>query len=89
MHQSCKYQIFKNNFSTLYICRDGDSNSPGYSAKYKTYSLMDSLLGKMLNFCVVHVGTMKNSLCIELQGTHKCIKDLENPQKKINTIHYH
>lgn len=47
---------------------------------------MDSLSGKTLNFCVVHVGAVKNSSRMELQGMNKCIEDFENQQKKINTI---
>ena len=48
--------------------------------------LLDSLSGKTLNFCVVHVGAVKNSSRMELQGMNKFIEDFENQQKKINTI---
>ena len=40
---------------------DGRSNSPGYSAKYGTYSLMSTDLNKIVDFFVLHVSTAANS----------------------------
>ena len=44
------------------------------------------LLGKTLNFCLVHVDAVKHSSRMELQGMNNCNEDFENQQKKINTI---
>ena len=44
---------------------DGRSNSPGYSAKYGTYSLMSTDLNKIVDFFVVHVSTAANSSRME------------------------
>lgn len=43
---------FKNTISTLGICGDGRSYSPGYYAKFGRYSLVNSFSGEILNFCV-------------------------------------
>ena len=40
---------------------DGRSGLPGYSAKYGTYSLMNTDLNKIVDFFVVHVSTAGNS----------------------------
>ena len=39
----------------------GRSDSPGYSAKYGTYSLMSTDLNKIVDFFIVHISTARNS----------------------------
>lgn len=53
---------------------------------YGAYSLIHSLSGKILNFCMVHLGIVKNPLRMELRGMKNCIEDLKNQQNKINNI---
>ena len=46
----------------------GQSDSPGYSAKYGTHSLMSTDLNKIVDFFVVHVSTVGNSCRMEKKG---------------------
>lgn len=47
---------------------DGRCDSPGYSAKYGTYSLMDTKANKIVDFYIVHVGHATNSSVMEKTG---------------------
>ena len=68
----------RNRFNILEQCKvipegndfteDGRCDSPGYSAKYGTYSLMSTQLNKVVDFFVVHVGTVENSSRMEKEG---------------------
>ena len=44
---------------------DGRCDSPGYSAKYHTYTVMDKQTGMIMD---MHVGVAGNSARIELDG---------------------
>lgn len=57
---------------------DGRSDSPGYSAKYGTYSLMSTDLGKIVDFYVVHVGTVENSSRMEKKGLETLLDRFSN-----------
>lgn len=43
--------------SQLHLAGDGRADSPGYSAKYGTYTLLDTHINKILHFEVVQVRT--------------------------------
>ena len=45
----------------------GRSDSPGYSAKYGTYSLMESDTGAILTFVVKHVSQSGSSPAMEMK----------------------
>ena len=47
---------------------DGCCDSPGYSAKYGTYSMMNTASNKVIDFHVVHVSTAGNSSLMEKTG---------------------
>jgi len=47
---------------------DGRCDSPGYSAKYGTYSLMNTETNKIIDFQVVYVSTAGNSNLMEKTG---------------------
>ena len=54
---------------------DGRSDSPGYSAKYGTYSSMSSDLNKVVYFFVVHISTAGNSSRMEKKGLQTLLKN--------------
>ena len=56
---------------------DGQSDSPGYSAKHGTYSLMSTDLNKIVEFFVVHVSTAGNSNRMEKKGCKLCLKNIQ------------
>ena len=47
---------------------DGRCDSPGHSAKYGTYSIVDTNSSKVLDFSLVHVTEVKYSNAMELEG---------------------
>ena len=54
--------------SPINLVGDGRCDSPVYNAKYGTYTLMDSSNNNILDFSVVHVGTVANSSRMELRS---------------------
>jgi MFS superfamily sulfate permease-like transporter len=63
---------------------DGRSDSPGYSAKYGTYSIMSSDLNKVVDFFVVHVSTAGNSSRREKKGLEVLLEKIQHI--KITTL---
>ena len=72
--------------STIDLVGDGRCDSPGYSAKYGTYTLMDSSNNNILYFSVVHVGTVANSSRMELKGLVDCLDSLQEEGVKIRSL---
>ena len=64
---------------------DGRSDSPRYSAKYGTYSLVGTDLNKIVDFFVVHVSTAGNSSRMEKKGLQTLLEKYSN-SIKITTL---
>ena len=71
---------------TLDIIGDGRCDSPGYNAKYGTYTVMDVQTNNILDFSVVHVGTVANSSQMEKQGLIDCIESIEQSDVKVKSL---
>ena len=65
---------------------DKRCESPGHSAKYGTYTLMDNASGKMVAFSVVQVSEVTSSNAMEKEGLKRCIESLEDDRVKIDWI---
>ena len=52
-------------------------NSPGDSAKYGTYSIVNTATSKVLDFSLVQVTEVKNSNAMELEGLKRCLDHLK------------
>ena len=61
----------------LDLLGDGRCDSPGYCAKYGTYTLMNSQSGEILDFHVVHVAKAGNSAKMELAGLKFLLQSME------------
>ena len=59
------------------VVGDGRCDSPGYSAKYGTYSLMDSTTNQIICFFVADVANAGNSAAMEKYGLIKTLDFLE------------
>ncbi|XP_028519514.1 uncharacterized protein LOC114576651, partial [Exaiptasia diaphana] len=66
----------------LNLCGDGRSDSPGHTAKYGTYSLMDENSGQILDFSLVHVSEVSSSNAMEFEGCKRSLNTLT--KKKIS-----
>ena len=65
---------------------DGRCDSPGHSAKYGTYTLMDEDSGDVVAFNVVQVSEVSSSNAMEKEGFSRCLQDLEEKGIMINRI---
>ena len=65
---------------------DGRCDSPGYSAKYGTYTVMDSTSGFILDFHVSHSKMCGNSARMELDGCKKVLSRLEGRGVSIDSL---
>jgi len=54
-HQQCLFAELRHTENPLRLCGDGRMDSPGFSAKYCCYTLMDMDTDKVLTFAVVDV----------------------------------
>ena len=65
---------------------DGRCDSPGYNAKYGTYSFMDQLTSKIVHFHVVTVGETTSSNAMELLGLKKVLEKLSSFQLNVSCL---
>lgn len=66
---------------------DARSDSPGYSAKYTTYSMLDMQTKVLLDFELVHVSeTNNNSVAMEKVGLARIMARLDKAGIKVSTI---
>ena len=66
---------------------DGRCDSPGHSAKYSTYNLMDEETGKVVAFQVVQVAEVTSSNATEKEEFTRCIQLLEG--KDIRCLYHY
>ena len=59
------------------LAGDGRCDSPGHSATYCNYSLMDTATGLILTSNVVRVSESKNSYSTEKDGLVRCLQDMK------------
>ena len=55
------------------LCGDGRCDSPGHSAKYGTYTLLDENTGKIPAFSVVQVTEVTSSNAMEAEGCRRAL----------------
>lgn len=65
---------------------DGRCDSPGYNAKYGTYTFMDNETQKIVDFTVVQVTDVSSSNAMEKHGFERSLKYLEENGVKIDCI---
>ena len=58
------------------IIGDGRCDSPGYSAKYCTYTVMEQSSDKILDFQLIQVSEVPNSPAMEKVGLERCLQKL-------------
>ena len=68
------------------LAGDSRCDSPGFSAKYGTYTVMDTNTMKILDFSFVHVGTLSSSNAMKKQGLKNCLQSLENQGMSVASL---
>jgi len=76
-HQQSMFTELRRSCEHLRVCGDGRMDSPGFSAKYCTYTLMDMTTDKILTFAVVDVteagGSSTNMAVLAFE---RCLREL-------------
>ena len=70
------------------LCGDGRADSPGYNAKYGTYTLMEESTGKIIDFQLVQVTEVTSSNAMEAEGYQRSLNfliDQEIPVRCLST----
>ena len=83
-HQTSLLQQFK--VAPVCLLGDGRCDSPGYSAKYGTYTHLEQNTGLILDFQLVQVGEVKNSVAMEREGFERSIQKLKSEGLTITQI---
>ena len=88
-----EYKIFRvvlidkiTELGTIDVSGNGRCDSPGYNAKYSTYSLMDSITNQVIPFYVIHFGTVENSSRMEKAGLIKMWDKIETLGSNIRSL---
>ena len=67
----------------VFLCGDGQCDSPGHSAKYLTYTLIDEASQYILASKVICVAEVSNSNAMELEGLKRSLSLVEDHRIKV------
>ena len=70
----------------LDLLGDGRCDSPGFSAKYGTYTVMDSITNYILDFHVSHCKMAGNSHAMELDGLKNVLRRFDDQKILISSL---
>lgn len=72
--------------SKLDLCGDGRCDSPGHSAKYGTYTVMEESTSKVVDFEVVQVTEVSSSNAMEAEGCNRVLNNLKSKGVKVRSL---
>ena len=75
IHQSQLFDELQN--KPLKLAGDGRCDSPGHTAKYGTYTMIETETNKVVDFQLVQKSEVDNSACMEKEGLMRCLQKLE------------
>jgi len=70
----------------LWLSGDGRCDSPGFSAKYGTYTMLDQHNDKVVDFHVIHVGEVNSSNAMEREGFKRCMEVIAERRVDVEVI---
>ena len=79
-------ETLKEKKSSVDLCGDGRSDSPGHNAKYGTYSLMDEATGRIIDFSLVQVSEVSSSNAMENEGCQRSLNKVMDQNVKIRSL---
>lgn len=68
------------------LAGDGRCDSPGYCAKYGTYTMMDINTNKIVDFYIAQSSETANSGAMEKHGLKKCLDNLSQSEITVETL---
>ena len=86
MHQTAILSVLSDSPDALRLCGDARSDSPGFSAKYSSYTLMDMTTSLILDQQLVTVSEVGSSVAMEVEGLERSLNFLISNRMKIGTI---
>ena len=79
-------ETIKKENTAVNLCSDGRSDSPGHSAKYGTYTLMDEDSGKIIDFFLVQVSEVSSSNAMENEGCQRSLNKVIDQNVHIRSL---
>jgi len=70
----------------VFLAGDGRCDSPGHSAKYGTYSFLDTQTGKVVNTTVIPVTEVANSNAMEKEGFIRLLRGIQQDSVKVDVV---
>ena len=70
----------------LWLSGDGRCDSPGHSAKYGTYTMIDQFSDKIIDFQIVQVSEVTSSNAMEREGFKRCMENIHDRGANIKVV---
>ena len=74
------------NGKDLLLSGDGRCNSSGLNAKYGTYTMIDQITDKIVDFQVVQVTEVTSSNAMEREGYARCMENIQGKGAKVKLV---
>ena len=70
----------------LWLSGDGRCDSPGHSAKYGSYIMIDQITDKIVDFQIVQVSEVTSSNAMEREGFKRCMEHIQGKGAKVKVV---
>ena len=70
----------------LWLSGDGRCDSPGHSAKYGTYTMIDQHSDKIVDFQIVQVTEVTSSNAMEREGFKRCMEKIQGNGAQVKVL---
>ena len=70
----------------LWLSGDGRCDSPGHSAKYGTYTMIDQNSDKIVDFQIVQVTEVTSSNAMEREGFKRCMDSIQGKGAHVKVV---
>ena len=70
----------------LWLSGDGRCDSPGHSAKYGTYTMIDQFSDKIIDFQIVQVSEVTSSNAMERERFKRCMENIHDRGANIKVV---
>lgn len=84
--QSTMFEQLRNSGQKLKLGGDARCSSPGHTAKYGSYTLMDAQTSKVIDVQLVQSNEVKNSYGMELEGLKRALHHLQEEGMTISDL---
>ncbi|XP_053403232.1 uncharacterized protein LOC123530221 [Mercenaria mercenaria] len=86
LYKTAVFTALRNRGGKVVVAGDGRADSPGHSAKYGAYSLIDMQSGRVIDIHLVQSNEVKSSYHMELEGLQRAVSNLKKEGISITEI---